>query len=180
MVLGETAMMGTADNPASAPHCTASLAISAMSHAEGNARRRRRFDRKTKDMIMTNSSDAVSHAEATNLLLASNKVDGTKVSTRDGDALGTVYSLMIHKRTGVSTYAVLSLGGFLGIGKSYYPLPFELLSYDHVADGYVVTLDRRLLEGGPSWSNNAPDFNQAYADRVSNYYGVIPADLSVV
>ncbi len=55
----------------------------------------------------------------------------------------------------------------------------SLISYDHVADGYVVTIDRRLLEGGPSWSNNAPDFNQAYADRVSNYYGVAPVDLTL-
>ncbi len=128
---------------------------------------------------MTDGSDTAPTTEPTNLLLASNKVDGTKVVTRDGDALGTVYSFMINKRTGGATYAVLSLGGFLGIGKSYYPLPFELLSYNHVADGYVVTIDRRLLEGGPSWSNNAPDFNQAYADRVSNYYGVTPADLSL-
>lgn len=117
--------------------------------------------------------------QPTNLLLASNKVDGTKVAGRDGDTIGSVHSFMINKRTGQVNYAVLSLGGFLGIGKSYYPLPFELLSYDHVADGYIVTIDRRLLEGGPSWSNNAPDFNQAYADRVSNYYGVAPQDLTV-
>jgi hypothetical protein len=132
-----------------------------------------------KDFIMTDNNDATVGAEPTNLLLASNKVDGTKVATRDGDALGSVYSFMINKRTGGATFAVLSLGGFLGIGKSYYPLPFEMLSYDHVADGYVVTIDRRLLEGGPSWANNAPDFNQAYADRVSSYYGVSPVDVSV-
>ena len=120
-----------------------------------------------------------SAVEPTNLLLATNKVDGTKVATRDGDALGTVYSLMINKRTGGATYAVLSLGGFLGMGKSYYPLPFQSLTYDHVADGYVVTIDRRLLEGGPSWSSNPPEFNQAYADRVSQYYGVPTVDLSL-
>ena len=34
----------------------------------------------------------------------------------------------------------------------------------------LLELDRRLLEGGPSWSNNAPDFDQAYADRVAKYY----------
>ena len=128
---------------------------------------------------MNDAPQAGSIVEPTNLLLATNKVDGTKVATRDGAALGSVQSLMINKRTGAATYAVLRLGGFLGIGKSYYPLPFELLSYDHVADGYVVTADRRLLEGGPSWSNNAPDFNQAYADRVSLYYGVTPVDLSI-
>lgn len=77
---------------------------------------------------------------------------------------------MVNKRSGSVTHAVLSLGGFLGINKSYYPLPFELLSYQPVDDVYVVTLDRRVLEGGPSWSNNAPIFDQAYADRVAKYY----------
>lgn len=128
---------------------------------------------------MSDPQAPATEAAPTNLLLASNKVDGTKVASRDGDSLGSVHSFMVNKRNGQVTYAVLSLGGFLGMGKSYYPLPFELLSYDHVADGYIVTIDRRLLEGGPSWSNNAPDFNQAYADRVSNYYGLAPVDLSL-
>lgn len=128
---------------------------------------------------MADNRETGATAEPTNLLLASNKVDGTRVATRDGESLGTVQTFMINKRNGQATYAVLSLGGFLGIGKSYYPLPFELLSYDSIADGYIVTIDRRLLEGGPSWANNAPDFNQAYADRVSSYYGLAPVDLSL-
>ncbi len=51
-------------------------------------------------------------------------------------------------------------------------MPFSLLQFDPVGDQYVITVDRRLLEGGPSWSNNAPVFDQAYADRVAGYYGV--------
>jgi hypothetical protein len=97
-----------------------------------------------------------------------------KVRTRDGDSLGHVSALMVDKRSGQSTYAVLSLGGFLGLNKSYYPLPFSLLAFDAANDEYVVTIDRRVLEGGPSWANNAPEFNQAYADRVSSYYGTEP------
>lgn len=127
---------------------------------------------------MTDTSSSTSDVAPQSPIFASNEVDRTKVRTRDGDALGTVHTLMINKRSGHAIYAVLSLGGFLGIGKSYYPLPFQLLSYDEALDGYVVNIDRRLLEGGPSWSNNAPDFNQSYADRVSNYYGVAPADLT--
>lgn len=105
------------------------------------------------------------------LLIASNKVDEMAVRTREGDKLGHVYSYMVNKRTGTVTHAVLSLGGLLGLGKSYYPLPFELLTYNAVDDVYQVTVDRHLLEGGPSWSNNAPNFDQAYADRVASYYG---------
>lgn len=113
------------------------------------------------------------------LLIHSNKVDEMNVRSRDGDKIGHVYSYMVNKRTGSVTHAVLSLGGFLGMGKSYYPLPFELLAYDAVDDVYIVTADRRLLEGGPSWSNNAPLFDQAYADRVASYYGTRHEDVRV-
>lgn len=101
-----------------------------------------------------------------------------KVRTRDGDRLGHVHALMVDKGSGQSTYAVLSIGGFLGVGRSYYPVPFVLLSYDAAEDGYLVTADRRLLEGGPSWANNPPTFDQAYADRVSSYYGTVAASVT--
>ena len=107
---------------------------------------------------------------AKTLLIEAKKVDDMTVRTRDGEKMGHVHTYMINKRTGTVTHAVLSLGGFLGLNKSFYPLPFELLSYQPVDDVYVVTLDRRLLEGGPSWSNNPPVFDQAYANRVAKYY----------
>ncbi|URW74890.1 PRC-barrel domain-containing protein [Sphingomonas donggukensis] len=111
-------------------------------------------------------------AEAASLLLVQANVTGTlKLKSRDGDSIGTVHALMVHKGTGRTTHAVLSLGGFMGLGKSFYAVPFELLGYDIANDSYTITVDRRLLEGGPSWSNNAPVFDQAYADRVAGYYG---------
>lgn len=102
-----------------------------------------------------------------------------RVDSRDGDHLGSVHAFMVHKVSGRVTHAVLSLGGFLGMGKSYYPLPFALLQFDAVRDLYVVTVDRRLLEGGPSWANNPPTFDQAYADRVASYYGAKAEDLTL-
>ncbi len=115
----------------------------------------------------------------TQILIQSNVAHSLKIESRDGDSVGTVYSFMVHKGTGKVTHAVLSLGGFLGMGRSFYPLPFELLNFDPVRDLYVVTIDRRLLEGGPSWANNAPVFDQAYADRVASYYSVGSENLSV-
>jgi len=117
---------------------------------------------------------------ATQLLIQSNRTDTMPVRSRDGDKIGHVYAFMIQKRTGRSPYAILSIGGFLGVGKAYYPLPFDLLDYDPVNDAYVVTIDRRLLEGGPSWASNAPEFDQSYADRVAQYYGVGREDLSLM
>lgn len=115
---------------------------------------------------------------ATQLLVHAAVSDTMKVESRDGQAVGSVHAFMVHKGSGRVTHAVLSLGGFLGMGKSYYPLPFELLRFDPVRDTYVVTIDRRMLEGGPSWANNAPLFDQAYADRVARYYEVGSEDLS--
>ncbi|MDO7844029.1 PRC-barrel domain-containing protein [Sphingomonas immobilis] len=117
---------------------------------------------------------------ATQRLIDSNRADAMKVKSRDGDSVGSVHAFMIDKRSGRTLYAVLAIGGFLGIGKAFYPLPFGLLSFDATSDTYVVTIDRRVLEGGPSWANTAPVFDQAYADRVAKYYDVAVEDLSVI
>jgi len=117
--------------------------------------------------------------EPTQLLCQSNKTDAMTVKTRDGDKLGSIHSFMINKRTGQAAYAILTIGGFLGIGKAYYPIPFRLLAFEPTSDSYIVTIDRRVLEGGPSWANNAPIFDQAYADRVASYFEVAKEDLTL-
>ena len=121
----------------------------------------------------------MAQTEPTQLLLQSNKSDAMQIRSRDGDKIGSLNALMINKRSGQAIYAVLTIGGFLGMGKAFYPLPFSLLQFDPVNDTYVVTIDRRVLEGGPSWAANAPEFDQAYADRVSKYYDVAGEDLTV-
>lgn len=117
--------------------------------------------------------------EPTQLLCQSNKADDMPVKTRDGDKLGAIHAFMINKRTGQAVYAILTIGGFLGMGKAYYPIPFRLLAFEPTTDSYVVTIDRRVLEGGPSWASNAPIFDQAYADRVASYYEVAKEDLAL-
>lgn len=115
----------------------------------------------------------------TQLLIAANKADEMKVWSRDGKSLGSIHTFMINKRTGHATHAVLTLGGFMGMGKSYYPMPFELLTYDPTADDYRITVDQSMIEGGPSWASNQPVFDQAYADRVASYYGVARQDFGL-
>ena len=94
-----------------------------------------------------------------------------KVESHAGAAVGTVHAYLFDKDSGRATFAVLSLGGFMGMGKSFYPVPFGMLQYDPLRDIYVVTVDKQMLEGGPSWSNNAPTFDAPYAERVARYYG---------
>ena len=50
-------------------------------------------------------------------LIASDRVEGTPVRRTNGEKIGTIERLMIDKLSGNVAYAVLSFGGFLGIGQ---------------------------------------------------------------
>jgi hypothetical protein len=112
--------------------------------------------------------------DETDRLIAADKVEGTAVYNRMGERLGTVHNVMIDKYTGQVAYAVMSFGGFLGMGESYHPLPWRVLTYDTRQGGYVVDLDRSRLEGAPSYTtSNMPSWSdQSYRRRIDEYYGV--------
>jgi hypothetical protein len=123
----------------------------------------------------TGSTSSVATDE-TDRLIASNKVEGTAVYNRQGERLGTVHNFMVDKFTGQVAYAVMSFGGFLGMGESYHPLPWRVLTYDTNMGGYVVDLDKSKLEGAPSYTAaNEPNWSDRdYGRRVDDYYGVAP------
>ena len=60
-------------------------------------------------------------------LIAAEKVRGTNVYNLAGDKLGSVEDIMIDKVSGRAIYAVMSFGGFLGMGEKYHPLPWATL-----------------------------------------------------
>ena len=93
------------------------------------------------------SSVATNETES---LISSAKVEGTAVYNRQGERLGSVSSFMVDKRSGQVAYAVMSFGGFLGMGQSCHPLPWKVLTYDTGQGGYVVDLDKATLQGAPS------------------------------
>lgn len=110
----------------------------------------------------------------TSRLIASNKVEGTPVySRRGGDRLGNIYNFMVDKRSGRVEYAILAFGGFLGMGQNYFPLPWEMLTYDTREDGYVVDIDPRELDRAPSYRRGEePRYDEEYGRYVSNYWGM--------
>jgi sporulation protein YlmC with PRC-barrel domain len=84
----------------------------------------------------------------TTAILAS-KVKGTAVFDRDGSKIGHVEDVMLDKSSNEILYAVVAFGGFLGIGEKYHPVPWPLLDYEPRTGGYVVPLDRSVLERAP-------------------------------
>ena len=81
--------------------------------------------------------------QETGNLIASDKVQGTNVYNAAGDNLGAIHDVMIDKPSGKVAYAIMSFGGFLGMGNQYHPLPWSVLKYDTNLGGYVVHLDKR-------------------------------------
>jgi hypothetical protein len=69
-------------------------------------------------------------ANETGNLIGSDKVEGTAVYGADRNKIGSIERVMIDKPSGKVSYAVLSFGGFLGIGDEHYPLPWQSLKYD--------------------------------------------------
>ena len=105
-------------------------------------------------------------------LIAASKVNGTNVYNTAGEKLGSVYDVMLDKASGRAEYAILSFGGFLGIGDKYHPLPWGELKYDTLRGGYVVNLDRSRLEGAPAYAASEADmWDDTRARAVDTYYG---------
>ena len=111
--------------------------------------------------------------DETERLIASDKVEGTTVYDRDGATLGTVHNFMVDKVTGKVAYAVMSFGGFLGVGERYYPFPWSVLTYEPDQGGYVVDVTREQLEKAPSFTAaDSPWSNPGYGRDIYDYYRV--------
>jgi hypothetical protein len=109
-------------------------------------------------------------------LIASDRVEGTPVRRSGGDKIGTIERLMIDKLSGNVAYAVLSFGGFLGIGHKHLPIPWAGLKYDRALGAYQLDLSDDELKRAPSF---ASDKEFDWGDRsqeidIHNYYRVPP------
>jgi hypothetical protein len=106
-------------------------------------------------------------------LIGSDKVEGTTVYGRNDSSIGTVQRLMIDKISGKIAYAVVSFGGFLGMGEEYFPMPWAALKYDTRLDGYRTNMTEDELRVAPKFNRNTDwDWSDRSRDRTLNdYYG---------
>jgi len=117
-------------------------------------------------------NDVDKTADTGGSLIAASKVNGTSVYDHAGEKLGSIYDVMINKASGKAAYAIMSFGGFLGMGNSYHPLPWGHLTYDERQGGYVVDIDRARLKGAPSYTGETTAWSDpAYGRKVDDYYG---------
>ena len=112
--------------------------------------------------------DTLTPTQEAHRLIASDRVEGTRVYNRAGDKLGSIKNFMVGKLSGQVEYAVIEFGGILGMGSDFYPIPWDMLHYDTDKGGYVVDLDRSRLEGAPHYTSaNEPNWSdRAYGQRL--------------
>ena len=115
-------------------------------------------------------------ARETQNLIASDKVEGTPVRRSDGEKIGTIERVMIEKRSGKVAYAVMSFGGFMGMGEGYHTVPWSVLKYNTALDAYELNLSEDQLKGAPPRTAQGQDasFDRDWEEHVHRYYNAAP------
>lgn len=98
---------------------------------------------------------------------------GNDVYNQQDEDLGDVKELMLDMRTGKVTYAVLSFGGFLGMGEKLFAVPWEALTLDTENKRFTLDVSKDRLESAPGFdSDNWPNMaDSEWASGIHSYYG---------
>ncbi|MFT3741210.1 MAG: PRC-barrel domain-containing protein [Gammaproteobacteria bacterium] len=107
-----------------------------------------------------------------NNLIKTKDVIGVKVCNLQNEDIGKIEEIVLDKLSGEVRFAVLSFGGFLGMGDKHFPLPWHVLNYQPDQEAFVVNLDKEFLKNAPSFEKNSwPDFSEGLWDRnIIDYY----------
>lgn len=110
----------------------------------------------------------------TNKLLSASSINDKNVKNTSGEDLGNIKELMMNTNKGTISYAVLSFGGFLGIGDKYFAIPWEAFSFSKEDDDcLILNVPKEKLDNAPgfdkeNWPEHAKD---TYLTDVYTHYG---------
>ena len=88
-------------------------------------------------------------------LISSDDVQGTEVYGAGDQNVGEIDHLIIDKMSGRVAYAVMSFGGFMGLGHSHYPIPWSALTYDKSLGGFRTNITEQQLKDAPQFSDDS-------------------------
>jgi sporulation protein YlmC with PRC-barrel domain len=107
-------------------------------------------------------------------LMGADTLVGNNVYNHDGEDIGDIKEIMLDMRSGKVRYAVLSFGGFFGIGEKLFAVPWAALTLDAENKRFLLKVEKGILENAPGfdkdkWPNMA---DQAWTRKIHSYYGV--------
>lgn len=109
-------------------------------------------------------------------VMAAATLDGNKVMSTDGEHVGKISDIMLDVRSGRIAYAVLSEGGFLGMGTRLHAIPWSALTLDTAEKCFHVDIPAQRLKDDPGfdkdhWPSMA---DTGWATSLHTYYNRDP------
>ena len=107
-------------------------------------------------------------------LMGANTLDGNDVYNHQDEDLGDIKEIMLDMSSGRVAYAVLSFGGFMGMGEKLFAVPWSALKLDTVEKRFLLDINKDRLEHAPGFDkDNWPDMaDKTWAKEIHDYYGV--------
>jgi sporulation protein YlmC with PRC-barrel domain len=118
----------------------------------------------------------MTHHDGNPQALSASTLIGDNVRNNDGEDLGTLEEIMIDLDEGRVAYAVLSFGGFLGMGDKLFAIPWDALSVDTVNEEVVLNVDKDVLQNAPGFDKDhwPETMDRQWLTDVYTYYGYDP------
>jgi sporulation protein YlmC with PRC-barrel domain len=109
-------------------------------------------------------------------VISAGTLSGDRVHNPAGEVLGIIEEIMIDIGTGRIAYAVLSFGGFLGIGDKLFAVPWSALRIDDGTREFILNLSREQLDNAPGFDKHDwPDMaNPDFGNAIHSHYGEQP------
>ena len=102
--------------------------------------------------------------------ISSEDIHGTAVYGPEAKQIGDIDHLIIDKVSGRVAYAVMSFGGFMGLGHSHYPVPWATLKYDTSLGGFRTNITEQQLRDAPDFSDDSWQ-DRSWEVRTHRHYG---------
>ncbi len=109
-------------------------------------------------------------------VMAAASLDGNKVMSSDDEHVGKISDIMLDVRTGRVAYAVLSEGGFLGMGDTLHAIPWGALTLDTAEKCFRVDIPAQRIKDDPGFDKNHwPSMaDHGWGTQMHDYYGQRP------
>jgi sporulation protein YlmC with PRC-barrel domain len=109
-------------------------------------------------------------------LMGADTLIGDSVVNGSDEALGDIKEIMLDMHTGQVAYAVLSFGGFLGMGEKLFAVPWQALHLDTANKRFVLNIEKDRLKNAPGFNPHAwPDMSDArWSSQIHSFYGTDP------
>ena len=110
-------------------------------------------------------------------VVSASKIIGEAVVNRQNEDLGKIHELVIDAKEGRLAYAVLSFGGFMGMGNKLFAVPWKAFEFSNSENKLILHVDKEKLKTAPGFEKGDkwPDFSDTlWGESIYNYYDYVP------